>query len=93
MKMILSLAILWLGSNLAGAESLTSTPRPTVSRASGHWVIVHEPVNRNGREGFKRSESEAQPWNRPTHLEGQTLRWNVKWEPNAPNPPARELKI
>lgn len=86
--MILSLAVLWLGSNLAGAEMVAAKqPHP------GHWVIVHEtPVN-SERVEFKQPDPNSQPWNRPTPLQGQIQRWNVKWEPTATTPPAKELKI
>jgi hypothetical protein len=88
MKLILSLAVLWLGTNLAGAERLvTSSPQP------GHWVIVHETPSKDGRGELKPPDPNSPPWNRPTPLEGRMQRWNVRWEPKAATPPAKELKI
>lgn len=88
MKMLLSLAILCCASSAALAETVAArAPEP------GHWVIVRESVEPNGRAEAKRPDPQVQPWNRPTPLQGQTQRWNVQWEPNQTTQPARELKI
>ncbi|MBS2039277.1 hypothetical protein JST97_30110 [bacterium] len=89
MKTILSLALLWPGSYLAGAETIAKPPVPE----QGHWVIVRETPSQNGRGQLKPTQPEARPWNRPTPLSGQTQRWNVRWEPNTDTPPVRVLKI
>ncbi|MBX3172413.1 MAG: hypothetical protein KF760_33725 [Candidatus Eremiobacteraeota bacterium] len=90
------LAGLWL-TQLASAETrLPDTHQLT--RPAGHWTITRErPVdqNKNGRidrNEWKPQESQR-PWNRPRYLEGQTQRWNVKWEPNSPPSTARALKL
>ncbi|MBN9415332.1 MAG: hypothetical protein J0I12_07815 [Candidatus Eremiobacteraeota bacterium] len=96
----LSLALLtglWL-SHLVGAETTLNAPR-NLTTPNGHWAITRErPVdaNKNGRidpKEWKPSDSQR-PWNRPQYLEGQTQRWNVKWEAgNAPTYGSQPLKL
>jgi hypothetical protein len=79
------LAGLWL-THLAAAETRLNSHNQ-LTTPTGSWTITRErpqDVNKNGRidpQEWKPSNSER-PWNRPQYLEGQTQRWNVKWEPN-----------
>lgn len=96
----LSIALLtglWL-TQLAAAETALHSANQLTPPAGGHWAITRErPAdhNKNGRIDSQEWKPQAsqRPWNRPQYLEGQTQRWNVKWEPNAPTSAAPALKL
>jgi len=85
MKKLICLALtaLSLSSSLAWADSnIQATPV-----SNGRWVRVDDygtDRNRNGRidekEWSQPRPANPQPWNKPQPLQGQTHRWDLKWE-------------
>ena len=81
MKKILLLSFLTL--SVAGAETL-------VVKTPGHWVPYRDQgVDRNHNGRIDKNEwtrpipfKQDRPWAQPQPLQGQTVRWDLKWVQN-----------
>lgn len=85
-------------ARLAAAETDLHSNKVPLTTPGGHWAITRErPVDQNKNGRIDRNEWKApdsqRPWNRPQFLEGQTQRWNVQWQPQAPGAGAQAIKL